>query len=79
MNAQEQWAAVVPGEQLGFGALAQGLTSVVVLKVEESNLEDGLSVVSDWDLSKAGFMTALKSPPTTRGQSISSSKVWKSV
>ncbi len=37
--------------------------------------EDGLAVVSDWDLSTAGFMTALKSPPTTRGQSISSSRV----
>ncbi len=28
-----------------------------------NNLEDGLAVVSDWDLSKTGFMTALKSPP----------------
>ncbi len=35
----EQWAAIVlrrPGNSLGFGALLKGLTSVVVLKVEES-------------------------------------------
>ncbi len=33
----EQWAAIyaaAPGEQLGFGALLKGLTSVMVLSVE---------------------------------------------
>ncbi len=35
----EQWAAILlrcPGSSWGFGALLKGLTSVVVLKVEES-------------------------------------------
>ncbi len=35
----EQWAAILlqhPGNSWGFGALLKGLTSVVVLKVEES-------------------------------------------
>ncbi len=35
----EQWAAIyaaAPGEQLGFGALLKGLTSVMVLKVERA-------------------------------------------
>ncbi len=43
--------AAAPGEQSGFGALLKGLTSVVVLKVEESagySLQNQ-NVLDNWD------------------------------